>query len=571
MLIKWFSNLKIFSKVLVLTVFLLIIMFGMGVRSIIFMDKSHQEMVQMHQEYMVPLNLLATRLSQTTANDLDLAVYLSVEDPARMQDIESRIRGRMDIANRALNAYRETHLSEIELQLLAEHDAAASTFREIRNQIFQLSKENKLEEARALYAKAYPYRDKVVEATIELINLKGILAEEALGEKRTAHNQSLREFIIIRVIASIFAFGLAFFLARTMSRPLKTLEGAAGQVAEGDLRVEWVIRSRDEIGSLSASLTKMIQNLRLVVQQVNKTSFNVAASAEELTASTEQSAAVSAQLARAAQEVASGAEQQNNKVQTVLAAIQRASAATEQIAATAQAVTIFAQDTNQQAHEGNRAMAKAMAEMERISISGKEMAGSIKELGNRSKDIGQIIDVISGISGQTNLLALNAAIEAARAGDHGRGFAVVAEEVRKLAEQSSKAAKEIVMLIRQIQGETDRVMQAIDGNLQLVENGNIIIGDGATAFQQIEQAVASVAKQLTGVYHSTEGLTKGNEEILKAINEIKEVTQNASVASQEMAASTQEQAASIEELAASAEELARLGHELQKAVATFKL
>jgi methyl-accepting chemotaxis protein len=570
-LAKWFSNLKIFGKVFVLAVLMLIFLIGIGLYALNTMQEINLGKEKMYQDRLVPLRLLANIQHHIVLNSRDVAGHLLSGDLAEMRELEEHIRTRTEAVNQGVTALKQTALSEAEIHLLAQFEAAVSEYRPLKSQVLQLSQINLKSEARALYTVTIQIRDKGLDTLNQLMDLDQKLAEDVLLQGRKSFAETARNFIFILALAVIIALGFAFILGRRMSRSLKTLEQAAGQMAGGDLQVRWHLESKDEIGSLSASLHQMAENLRHLVQQVHGVSANVATAAEELTASTEQSAQVSTQITHAAQEIAGGAEQQNDKVQTAMATIQQVSAATEQIAATTQAVTASAQETNQQAKEGNRAMAKALVEMEQINSSTKEVAGTIKELGKRSQAIGQIVEVISSIADQTNLLALNAAIEAARAGEQGRGFAVVAEEVRKLAEQSSKAAKEIAALIQQIQGETSKAVQAMDNNSRLVESGNIVISNGAAAFQQIEQAVESVAEQLAEVSRSTEELAKGSEEMLQAIKVIGEVTQQAAAASQEMASSTEEQSANIEEVAASAEALAKLGQELQSAISRFKL
>jgi len=570
-LAKWFSNLKIFGKVLVLAVLLLVFLVGIGLQAIRTMYALKYDVEKVYYGSLIPIKLLANIRYNTMLNSNETSDHLKFNDPKEMLELHESIRLRTETINKLIAEFRDTGLTAAELELLTQFEAAIAEYRPLRNQVLDLSQNNFKGDAQALYIITIHLRDNALTIIGELMNLRQKFAEDVFAAGTNYFINTTRNFIAILALAVFIALGFAFYLGRMMSRPLKTLEHAASQVAEGDLRAEWTIRSRDEIGTLSASLHKMVQDLRLVVQQVHDTASNVAASAEELTASTQQSSQAANQITHAAQELASGADRQNDKVQATMATIEQVSAATEQIAATAQEVATSAQHTSQRAKDGNQAMAKAMEEMDRINASTNEVAGTVRELGRRSQAIGQIVDVISSIADQTNLLALNAAIEAARAGDQGRGFAVVAEEVRKLAEQSSQAAKEIASLIHQIQGETGKAVQSMENNSRLVEKSGKVIGEGAKAFQQIEQDVASVAGQVQEVSRSTEELAKGSEEMVTAVKIISDVTQQIAAISQEMASSTEEQSASLEEVATSADALARLGQELQGTIARFKL
>ncbi|MHB1128007.1 MAG: methyl-accepting chemotaxis protein, partial [Bacillota bacterium] len=276
-------------------------------------------------------------------------------------------------------------------------------------------------------------------------------------------------------------------------------------------------------------------------------------------------------IAIGAQQLASGAEHQNASVQGAMAGVEESSASIQQISATAEEVSSTAQETSLLAQKGNEGMARAISEMEKINISTSEISEIVNKLGTRSQAIGQIVDLISGIADQTNLLALNAAIEAARAGEQGRGFAVVAEEVRKLAEQSSQAARQIAILITDIQNDTDKAVQSMSSNAKLIENGNKVISEGANSFHLIEQAIKAVSQQVQEVSRSTEELSRGSEDVVNAVKSIGEIAQQVAESAETIASTTEEQSASIEEMASSVDALARLGQSLQDAVSQFKL
>lgn len=396
-----------------------------------------------------------------------------------------------------------------------------------------------------------------------------------VGVPNSTYDQLAMDFrnniILFAALALVVAAVAAWLVGTRLTRSLLTLEKAAGKVADGDLSVTWDVKGGDEIGSLAASLATMLHGLRQLVQSTRNGAEQVAAAAQQLSAGTQQSAGVINQINQAAQELATQADQQNQEVQGTMAAIEETSAGIQEIAATAEEVAALAQETSRRSKDGNQAMGQAMAEMEKIKASTREVAATVNELGTRSRAIGQIVDLISNIADQTNLLALNAAIEAARAGEQGRGFAVVAEEVRKLAEQSRQAAQEIASLIRQVQDDTSQAVQAMEGNVSLVENGNQVMAGGAEAFRQIGAAVDSVALQIQEVSRSTEEMARGSEDIVNGVTQIGELAQKVAEAAQNMVTSTGEEAASMAEIATAADSLARLGEELQQAISRFKL
>ena len=195
----------------------------------------------------------------------------------------------------------------------------------------------------------------------------------------------------------------------------------------------------------------------------------------------------------------------------------------------------------------------------------------VAKLGERSKEIGQIVDTISGIAGQTNLLALNAAIEAARAGEQGRGFAVVAEEVRKLAEQSQDAAKKIATLISEIQGDTDKAVLAMSEGTREVKIGTEVVTAAGYAFEEIEVMVTEVSNQVKEISAAVQQMASSSQQIVSSVKEIDELSKNAAGEAQTVSAATEEQSASMEEIASSSQSLAKMAQDLQEAVSKFRV
>lgn len=322
---------------------------------------------------------------------------------------------------------------------------------------------------------------------------------------------------------------LILFVSWYIGKPLIFVTNVMQSIARGDLTFKSEERGNDEIGVMIKSVSQMVDSLRKLIKKVLEQATDLAAASQEIQAGTEEAAA--------------GSQVQAKESQEIMETISQMTLATKEMATYATNTAEASEKALANAEQGQNVINATLTGMQNLQLN-------IKGLGTRSQQVGEIVEIIDKIAVQTNLLALNAAIEAARAGEHGKGFAVVADEVRKLAERSSKATKEIEKLITQIQGETSK---AIEASENVAESSNKA-GDVFTEIVSLVRNSVFMVEQIATSANSAAKLST------KSANGI-----------QSVAAITQEFAASSEEIAAAATSLAQMSEELHSAVKGFKI
>jgi methyl-accepting chemotaxis protein len=424
-------------------------------------------------------------------------------------------------------------------------------------------------------------------------------ADSASGSRRTV--------LLIAFLAIAFAAGLGFVITRSVIRPTRTLvdrlasidendlpslNAGLAAIAEGDLTVtaEAVTEpipnpTNDEIGAASKSLNGLIAKtgesleaynttrakLATTIGHVNASATAVGGASQQMAQVSEEAGRAVNEIAAAVGEVAEGAERQVQTVAQTRILTDQVGTATQASAASAQETAEVARGARELANEGVAQVTEATEAMQAVRDSSATITTAIQELGQKSEQIGGIVETITGIAGQTNLLALNAAIEAARAGEQGRGFAVVAEEVRKLAEESQTAASTISGLIEEIQSETASVVGKVEEGAQRTNDGAQTVEQAREAFLRIGEAVEDMHSRVEEIANAIGQIAESSSQMQSDIGEVAAVAEQSSAATEQVSASTQQTSASTQEIAASAQELAATAEQLERLVGEFKL
>lgn len=549
-------------------------MFMVGSIGYYYTNQMSHELEIMYNDNLLSIKRLnETRHNFRAVHAMILEMIFGNLDKAREENLTNQMKVLSLETDKTLKAYENQNLGSFEREKLVALKEAIGQYRTERQKSIELAKQGRNQEG-------YVYFNQHAASKLEMINsilreLADHMSESSDKANHAGEEQAKFAGIVIFTLTAVFVLLCTFLgwrLSNQIANRLKSVVAFLHEIANGNIGVESInVVEQDEIGEIGIGLNKMAGNLKQLVQQVAYSAEQVAASSEELTASAEQSAQATNQVAATISEVAQGAEQQASAVTITTSVIENLSTGIEQVAVNSAAMSGVSDKTFQAAQDGTEAVNAAISQMVIVEKTVTKSAQVVAKLGDRSKEIGQIVDTISGIAGQTNLLALNAAIEAARAGEHGRGFAVVAEEVRKLAEQSQEAAKQIAHLITETQSDTEEAVVAMREGNHEVNVGAQVVNTAGQAFKDITMLIDQLAVQIKETSDSVQQMAAGSQQIVTSVRDIDRISQDTVGRTQTVSAATEEQSASMEEIAASSQALAKMAEELQGVIRKFRI
>ena len=362
----------------------------------------------------------------------------------------------------------------------------------------------------------------------------------ALSNKSMWQTGGLMAGVVVIIMAITY-----FLLRNIVLQPLAKMSDISRDIAkgEGDLTKRVPAEGNDEIAHMGKYFNEFIEKLQQMIKKVAHVTDKVASASVELSAT--------------AEEISKGTDTLTSRASQTAAAVEEMNATVGQVAQNSGKAASLAQDTVKTAQEGGTVVSSTISGMQQLSEAVSNSATIISDLGKSSDQIGEIVRTIEDIADQTNLLALNAAIEAARAGEQGRGFAVVADEVRKLAERTTKATKEIGDMIRQIQHDTRGAVDSMQQGTQKVTAGVDLVNKTGEALSQIVRMVSESADMIRQIAVASEQQSVATQQIASDIENVAKVTKESSSGAHESAKASQD--------------LSQLAVELQGIVGGFKL
>ncbi len=573
--LKLLNDLNVAKKLAVLISIFIIGLVTVWITGYVSLNKTNENMESMYSKNFVAVNLLSENRIHARAIESNMFSMILATEPQDIQKLQDDITKRGQQFDENLSVYEKLGLSGEEQASLKKVREDLVKYREVRKKVLELAAQNKDEDAYRLYQQqGDPLSKKFSQDLLEM-------SDKAKQEASATNEDSKKDFAGANITFSIIVLCVIFLglilgvvIAKRIAIRLKQAVAFLEEISKGDFSRDVPADSladKSEFGVLSTAVDHMNKNVRALIRKLAQASEQLAASSEELTANAEQSAQASNQVAGAVTAVAQGAEQQLHLANEANTAVANIAKAINQVSENTLVVSTSSEKTAETANKGGEAIRKAVQQMLIIEEKTKSTSGVIGELEAKSQQIGQIVEVIASIASQTNLLALNAAIEAARAGEAGRGFAVVAEEVRKLAEQSQEAAKQITGLIHEVQEKTDNAVTYMGDSQSEVNRGTEVVKAAGDDFSAILLMVSGMTKEIHEISASLQEVTSGTQHVVTSVDNIDKESQKTSEQTQNISAATEEQSATIEEIASASEHLAQMAEELQQSIRKFKV
>ena len=377
--------------------------------------------------------------------------------------------------------------------------------------------------------------------------------------------------VILGVTVNGIVGAFAYFMARSITKPIIKATEIATKLSQGDLTVTvQKSKSNDEIGRLLVAENEMVSNLKgiisevhLAAQSVSSSAQQIAASGTELNSSVQQIASTVDQISRGSESQAQGLTKSKQIVEDLSSTMNGLAAnAIESFEATRRVGTL--------SEKGSESAKEAGERMNNIINVTNNSAQKVRGLAQKTNEITAVLDVIRQIADQTNLLALNAAIEAARAGEAGRGFAVVADEVRRLAESSAKSSEEIDTKLKQIKEDAQVVVEDIETSANEVNQGKLVIDSSLKSLDDIASQIKSVSENVKRLSDAAQEEVSKVKTVATSANDIAAVAEQNASATEEASAAVEQQTAQTQEIAASANQMSELAGQLEKIISKFK-
>lgn len=441
----------------------------------------------------------------------DVLTWLLASGDSAREQAASDLEGHAENFRSLLGKVRDAKLSTEEQAATVSASRAVDDY--IKSAQTVMSSDHNDDEAIITAKAGFDERFEALET--QLGSLSSLIEKDAsrVAEAATAAPAHMLRVMLITLACGGVVVGLlVWYVIRSILRRTNDIRSALASIERGDLTNEVTSSHADELGQIASSVEQTRKNLASLLRAIQQSSDEVRSAASKMD---EVSGTLNVELKR-----------QETESAQVAAAVEEMSASIQEVSQGGVSAAKAASDSRDAAQKGSGVVGQTVEEIQGIAQGVRQSADAVSTLGKTSEQIGEIIKVINDIADQTNLLALNAAIEAARAGEHGRGFAVVADEVRKLAERTTKATEEVAGSIREIQSQTTQAVSLMNSGSERVAKGVELAGQAGSALEVINQGSSSVAGMVQSIAAATEEQSAAAVQVSESLQKIQQITRN---------------------------------------------
>ena len=568
------GNLRVAYKLAILGLIGMLGTLGLGYFGYNAVDSNRDSIVQLYERDLKMINTISEASYYMRYSQVQTLVAIASRNNEMFTLRQERYRNGLKNVEDELARYSETIKGRPDAeQRLNELRSTWSKFQQICEHALQLAGAGQHDQASDYYDEVgQPVASDIQKQVVTIKDKVLNIADEEFSKDMLDIEAAIRNMLIACGVVAVLLLITVVFIAREITSPLTGMIEICRNLAQGDFRVNNTERidRNDEFGDMNDELVLMRKTLSGLLQKINSMTEQLAASAQELTASAHQSAQASEQVANSVTTSASAVVEQQQNVGDAMEAIDEAANLIKNLNAAADLVKTEVEGAAEHAAAGTAAIEVAVDKILSVEKIVNNSADTVDKLGQRSKEIGSIVEAIASIADQTNLLALNAAIEAARAGEHGRGFAVVADEVRKLAEESQSAAQKIATLITDIQNDTNNAVSSM-------HDGSVAVREGTQSVEQLRKSFENIQNSSNGVTQKSRDMAQDIMRVSNNTSIIKErsmkISDNSNMVSREMesvSAASEQQSASAGEIASASDALANIAQDLQTSLQQFR-
>jgi methyl-accepting chemotaxis protein len=571
---SWLKNRSIGAKLAILAgvpLALLIFITAFNFLSFGSIDEHYSSAYDDYAAHAIRFAVFRANLQANQKNALKISM---LDDAKEINSIKEEMASRNQENAETLERYKRSHISEGARPFLSRLESMLPQVLAMQSKMVEVGEETpgiSEKAARLFFDEVDP---QIVKFNENLKDLSALLIEDAEKTQEESTNYLDRTAATgagIAAVATIVTLLLSFLISRGITGPINAMKENISKFAGGDLSISYDVTGRDALSQMGREILKMAGTLRGVMGTVSDAGLKISDSSQDFSAMAEQTNA-------SVEEFRANVDEMSVNLSKLASASEGVNASVEEVAAGAQTTaekgTDIARKVDDAMSAGDAGMSAVRSVVEgigRVAESSAASTSAVLELGNRTRQIQSFVTQIGSIADQTNLLALNAAIEAARAGDAGRGFAVVAEEVRKLAEDSNVAAKNIADLASQITSDLDKIVTFAQENTSDSNKAKDLSGETEEAIENMISYLRDIASSTQDLAAVAEQQAASSEEIAEAVQGMSSKINDTANASENIRTSVAEVAAASERVAEGSENLSGLASNLREDLSYFKI